>query len=168
MRHGVDISNFTTLSQKQADYLRFTQDFVIIGLQSARSARDFKARLQGMELQYYVDIPGRDLTIPDAGAMVWIDIEVGCFQDAQQVREQGTANTAAGMVTGIYGNRASIPPVFGDSTELAAYGCPLWYADYRPPDFASFQPFNGWDKPLIWQYSSDGLLGINCDLNLMP
>ncbi len=119
-----------------------------------------------LELQYYVDLPGRDLTIPDAGSVVWIDIEPGCFQDAQAVRDQGTANTAAGMVTGIYCSRNSLPPVFGDSTELADYPLPLWVADYRPPH--DFIPFSGWTTYALWQYWSNGYLGVNCDLSITP
>lgn len=121
-----------------------------------------------MELQYYVDLPGRDLSIPDPGSMVWIDIETGCFQDAQQVRDQGTANTAAGLGTGIYCNQPSLAPVFGDSTELADFGCRLFHAAYETPDFANFKPYNGWTKPDFWQWSSSGYMTpsglINCDM----
>ncbi len=123
-----------------------------------------------LELQYYVDLPGRDLTIPDPNSVVWIDIEPGCFQDAQDVRDQGTANTAAGMRTGIYCNRYSLAPVFGDSQELAPW--PLWLADYRPPDYQSFVPFNGWASPALWQWSSSGWMTpvglINADVSITP
>lgn len=121
-----------------------------------------------MELQYYVDIPGRDITIPDPGSMVWIDIEEGCFTDAQDVRDQGTANTAAGLASGAYCNPTSIAPVFGDSTELADYGLRLFHAAYEVPDFANFKPYNGWTKPDFWQWSSSGYMTpsglINCDM----
>lgn len=118
-----------------------------------------------LELQYYVDLPGRDLTIPDTGSVVWIDIEPGCFQSIEDVRAQGTANTAAGMATGIYGNRTSISAVVGDSTELSPW--PLWYADYRPPLWDTYTAFNGWDMlPALWQFWSGGYCGINCDLSI--
>ncbi len=121
-----------------------------------------------MELQYYVDIPGRDISIPDTGSMVWIDIEVGCFQNADDVRNQGTANTAAGLVTGIYCNQPSIAPVFGDSTELADFGLRLFHAAYEPPDWTKFQSYNGWLAPDFWQWSSGGYMTpsglINCDM----
>jgi len=119
-----------------------------------------------LELQYYHDLPGRDITIPDKGSVNWIDIEPGCFQKAQDVRDAGTRNTAAGMVTGLYCNATSLVPVFGNSQELSAW--PLWYADYRPPDFSTFVPFGGWVSPALWQFWSDGYLGINCDLSITP
>ncbi len=131
-----------------------------------------------LELQWYVDIPGRDLSIPNPGEWCWVDIEPGCFQDAQQVRDQGTANTTAGLPTGIYCGRYTLPAVFGDSTELADFGLPLWHAAYEPPDYQSFIPYNGWDKPALWQWSSAGFITgfdqhqnriiVNCDMNITP
>ncbi len=182
MRHGCDISNYTTLDQLRADYLRTTFDFVCIGLQNAAKARAFKALIAGdgagivPEFQYYVDLPGRDLSIASPNEWVWIDIERGAFEDAQAVRDQGSACTAAGLQTAIYCNKTSIQPVFGDSSELADWPCPLIYAGYRPPDFGTFQPFNGWASPAAWQYSSqgmrynkgDGYTSVNCDLLLAP
>lgn len=166
MRQGVDISNYTTLTTTQAELLRTTQDFVIVGLQDGAKARVFQSQLVGVELQWYVDRPGRDITIASPGDIVWIDIEPDCFVTAASVREQGTKNTSLGLRTGIYCNRTSIQNVFGDSSELADYGLPLWYANYIPPRWDWFQPFNGWNEPVIWQYSSGGFLGINCDLNV--
>jgi hypothetical protein len=127
-------------------------------------------------LQYYVDRLERDLTIPSPGDIVWIDIEAGCFQDAQQVRDEGTEQTAHGLVSSIYCNKYSLQPVFGDSSELAAFGCKLIYADYRPPDLRTFEPFNGWEMPEVWQYASAGLnfnkgqgiVTLNCDLLITP
>ncbi len=80
------------------------------------------------------------------------------------------------MQTAIYTNKTGIDPVFGDSTELADWPCPLIYADYRPPNFRKFVPFNGWASPAAWQYSSQGMryntatgyTSVNCDLLLAP
>lgn len=119
-----------------------------------------------LEVQYYADKPGRDLTIPDAGSVVWCDIEPDCFESQQEVRDFGTLVTGMGLRYGTYGNKTSIGAVFGSSDELAAW--PLWYADYRPPDFNTFDPFNGWTAPDLWQYWSDGYLGINCDMSITP
>lgn len=119
-----------------------------------------------LEIQYYVDLPGRDIGICDPGSVCWVDIEPGCFQDAQLVRIEGTRITNAGLRYGTYGNKTSIQPVFGESIELAEW--PLWVADYRPPDFAAFEAFNGWDSPALWQYWSGGYLGVNCDLSITP
>lgn len=121
-----------------------------------------------LELQYYVDKPGRDLRVPNKGSVVWIDVEPGCFTDPQAVRDQGTKNTAAGMKTGIYTGRWIFPTYYGASTELANYPCPLWYADYRPPDYSTFVPFNGWTKPALWQFYPDGYCGVNADLSITP
>lgn len=119
-----------------------------------------------LEIQYYADKPGRDLSICDPGSVVWCDVEPGCFQSVQDVRDFGTLVTERGLRYGTYGNKTSIAAVFGDSEELAAW--PLWYADYRPPDLATFEPFNGFQNPDLWQYWSDGYLGINCDLSITP
>ncbi len=71
-----------------------------------------------------------------------------------------------GLRYGTYGNRWSIVPVMGDSEELAPW--PLWYADYRPPDFSTFEPFLGWAEPALWQYYPDGYCGVNADLSITP
>lgn len=119
-----------------------------------------------IELQYYVDLPGRDLSICDPGSVVWVDIEVGCFQDADDVRAEGSRITEAGLRYGTYCNQTSLTPVFGSSNELSLW--PLWLADYRPPDYFTFVPFNGWTEPALWQYYPDGYVGVNCDLSITP
>lgn len=176
-RQGIDISNYTQLSQHSADWIRGYFDFVCIGLQDEIKARDFKAMIFGdgvnaPTFEWYSDKPGRDLSVCSPGEWHWIDIEHNCFEDAQAVRDQGTANTAAGLKTLIYCNETSIRPVFGTSTELADYGCELVYAAYVPPLPENFTPFNGWLTWRTWQCSSMGMvinrgLGseeINCDL----
>jgi hypothetical protein len=177
MRQGCDISNFTTLNQHSADFLHGYMDFVCIGLQDKIKARDFKAMIYGdgveaPDFEYYEDLPGRNLDICEPGQWVWIDIELGCFQDANAVRMQGTLNTDAGLKTLIYCNETSLQPVFGDSTELADFGCELVYAAYVPPLPKNWTPFNGWTQWREWQCSSMGMRinkgqggeDINCDL----
>lgn len=119
-----------------------------------------------LELQYYADRPGRDLSICDPGSVVWGDVEPGCFESAQDLRDFGTLVTSIGFRYGTYGNKWSIQALFGESEELAPW--PLWYADYRPPDFSTFEPFNGFTVPALWQYWSGGYCGINCDLSITP
>lgn len=119
-----------------------------------------------LEIQYYADKPGRDLSICDPGSVVWCDIEPGCFENAADVRAFGTLVTSLGLRYGTYTGRWIFPDVFGASEELAQW--PLWYADYRPPDFSTFEPFNGWTEPALWQYWSGGYCGINCDLSVTP
>lgn len=118
-----------------------------------------------LDLQYYCDLPGRDLSICDPDSVCWVDIEPGCFQDAQQVRDEGTRITEAGLRYGTYCGRYTLLPEF-EGGELSPW--PLWYADYRPPDFQTFQEFGGWLLPDLWQYWSDGYLGVNCDLSITP
>lgn len=165
MKQGIDISNFTSpLTAEQVAFIEANCSFAIIGLQSAGIALAQQSQLQNVQRMYYVDKLGRNLAIPEPDAVVAIDIESGCFTDDGDVVSEIATEIAHGLQVAVYGNRNSIPPVIGDSTALALY--PLWYADYRDPgDWSSFVPFNGWAKPWIWQYSSGGEFGINCDLD---
>jgi len=125
-----------------------------------------------LELQYYADRPGRDLTIPGPGSVVWGDWELGCFQVQQDLRDFGSLVTSMGLRYGTYCNRYSLQTgeAWGDSTELSPW--PLFYADYRAPDFATFVPFNGFTLPALWQWSSSGYMTpaglVNADVSLTP
>ena len=132
-----------------------------------------------MEFNWYAENPTTRFDPCLPGEWCAIAIEKGGFEDPDSVRRQGSIQTDAGLKTRIYTNKTGIYPVFGDSTELADYPCPLWYADYRPPVFSSFVPFNGWDAPVAWQWSSSGyrIPGtvhdshpriINCDMIVTP
>ncbi len=169
MRRGMDVSNYSSpFTQEQIDYIGANMDFVCIGLQDAKKARAFKAQLEplGVDLMYYIERPGRDLTIPDAGSVVWVDIEEGCFVERNETLAALQSVKDHGLTPYVYGNRYSIEPVFGQSTELSGY--PLVHAEYprdgHVPDMTEFSPYNGWEKPAIWQYSSGGVAGINADL----
>lgn len=181
-RLGADISNWTSLDQRQADWLHGLLDFVCIGLQDQYKARDFRDMINGdgvdaPEFQSYSDQPGRNMDSCRPGEWNWVDLEKGpFFKTPEEVRAQGTFNTSLGLKTAIYTNPAGFIPIFGLSTELADYGCPLIYADYRSPLWNTFVPFNGWDRPAAWQCSSMGLhlpqgfgfTDINCDLLVAP
>lgn len=165
---GGDVSNYTSpFTQEQLDFVRNNWQFAIIGLQSAGKAHLLKQQLlsTGVALEYYVDVPGRDLTDVDPGARVWVDVEVGCFTTIAGVNAELDRLYLAGYVPGIYCNRTSLRILDGNPGEQWAH-LPLWVADYRTPDLATFRPFNGWTAPAIWQYSSGGVAGINCDLNI--
>ncbi len=165
-RQGIDISNYTSpFSQPQLDYIKNNNLFVIVGLQNPVKAAAFIIQLQGVDLEYYVDKPGRDLSIPHPGARVWIDIEVGCFTQVSDVDNEIMLLQNEGFRPGIYCNRVSLQVLDGQPNPAWAT-LPLWYADYRDPRLDSFVPFNGWGLPTIWQYSSNGVAGINCDLNV--
>lgn len=118
-----------------------------------------------MEIRWYVDKPGRDLSLCRPNDRVYIDIEPGCFEDADDVRNEGTRLTNHRLVTGIYGNANSIPAVFGASKELAEWPCPLWLASWGVVPFRDFQPFMGWKMPEMWQVSEKGYAGVNLDVN---
>lgn len=169
---GLDISNYSavpTPEQVQC-WVDNRIEVVCIGLQNATKARAQQAALgDRFWKEYYVDLPGRDLTIPEPGAQVWIDVETGCFVRRLDVDNEVQRIRGAGLIPNIYGNEPSIIPVLGSSKVWA--GMPLIYANYpadeQPPDFATFKPFNGWTRPRAWQYTgSRDLCGVNVDLDV--
>lgn len=162
----LDVSNFTNpLTPEQLAYVDANVTGVIIGLQSSASARAFQQQFAHLKREYYVDRLGRDLSIPEPGSRVWIDIEAGCFTAEGDVLAEVQTELADGIQVGVYGNATSIVPVMGSSTVLSQY--PLWWANYGTPDEGRFAPFNGWTKPTIMQYSSNGVDGINADLDIV-
>lgn len=166
-----DISNFTTLPDStQQAYLKYNVAGIMIGLQDAGKAKDFKAMAieLGLERAYYADILGRDLTIPEDGSYCSIDIESGCFTSAGDVEQQIKDQIAELVQIMVYGNYNSITPVMGTDTRLSQF--PLHWANYGDRvqrDPRSFRPFLGWDKLMMQQYDSGGILGVNCDRNLL-
>lgn len=172
MKNWMDVSNYSQLfSQDQLDFIRTGDWGVCIGLQDAIKARDFRDQCHSINavIDYYVERPNRHIEIvDDPEGMVWVDIEPGCFVERNEANHERQRLRDAGLVPGIYGNKYSIAAVIGDSTEWASD--PLWYANYpndhHVPDLSEFVPFNGWDRPWGWQYSSLGIAGINCDLSI--
>lgn len=69
-------------------------------------------------------------------------------------------------VAGIYTGRWWWVPYTNDSHDFAYLL--LWYADYQHAAvvLAAFVAFGGWLKAHIWQYSSDGVLGLTADLDV--
>jgi len=120
------------------------------------------------EIRFYVDRPGRDLSLCSPGDKVYIDIEEGCFTEADEVRVEGTRLTNHRLITGIYCTRDSVAAAFGASTELADWPCPLWLASWYVEPYKSFSPLLGWKKPELWQVSEKGIAGINVDINFDP
>ena len=153
-----DVSNFTApWDQATCAYIQQRFKGVIIGLQSASKARAFKGQAisLGLERGYYVDVLGRDLSIPEDGSLCFIDIETGCFTQQLDVAQEVKAQLAEDVRIGIYGNETSILPVFPDPTGL--FGFPLYYANYGTPDFDRVAgAFGGKWQPLLLQYSSGG------------
>lgn len=66
---------------------------------------------------------------------------------------------------GIYTGRWWWPTYTGNTTEFSQDL--LWHAAYQntPPTIDQFIPYGGWLQPRVWQYSPNGTLGVNCDLN---
>lgn len=166
----LDISNYTgVLTAEQVAFIDANYSGVVIGLQNASIARQQQAQLQSVDRAYYVDLPGRDLTIPETNAYVFIDIEAGCFQSQRDVVYQIARIQTAGCRVGIYGNTGgnSIPAVMGNAN-LSQW--PLWYANYQltPPESPTLPtPFNGWTECMMWQWSDKGVAGITADLNVL-
>lgn len=171
-REWIDVSNFTApFTPDQLDFVKQTGRGVCIGLQDFTLAMAFRDQClaAGIDHDYYMDKPNRNLSGCEAGAEVYLDIEKGCLETKQETYDAGTAVTKAGLTAAIYGNKYSIQAVFGMSSELAYLK--LWYANYpndhHVPDISEFVPFNGWVAPEGWQYSSMGIAGINCDLSVL-
>jgi len=131
------------------------------------------------EIRFYVDLPGRDLGLCRPGDVVYIDIEPSCFESADDVRAEGTRLTNHRLTTGIYTNKAGLEPVFGASTELADWPCPLYFASWGVVPYQGFQPFNGYKEPHLWQVSPGavnvppgtmhgGIAGVNADMAFDP
>lgn len=97
---------------------------------------------------------------------MYIDIEPGCFMDADEVRGEGTRLTFHRLKTGIYTNVTPFQATFGASKECAEWPCPLWFASWNQIPYREFIGFNGWTKPELWQFSEKGFAGLNCDLSL--
>lgn len=172
MSLGLDISNYSgQLTQAQvACWAAQGVQFVIIGLQNAGIARQQQGMCRGFQRMYYVDLPGRDLFIPERESLVFVDIEPGCFEDEQLVAAEISRIGQHSLKPGIYGNETSIRPAIGTSAAYARF--PLFYANYpasgQPPNFDTFPAFNGWTRPLIWQYKgTTELCGVNVDLDIM-
>lgn len=165
IQYGGDVSNFTPpLTVDQQAFTDANWQRVCIGLQNSGRARDFQRQFAGLNREYYIERPNRDLTIPEPGSFVWIDVEEGCIVTLDEIRQCKALILGKGLKPCIYGNETSIKPVIGESTEFS--DLPLIYANYGAPDFNRFRPFNGWTKARCIQYSSDGVAGINCDLDM--
>lgn len=167
---GLDVSNYSgRLTQAQVDcWWDSGIRVVCIGLQNPVIARQQQSMCGRFWREYYVDLPGRDLTIPEAGSQVWVDVETGCFVRRKDVDDEVALIQSLGLLPNIYGNEPSIAPVLGSSQAWS--DLPLIYANYPagglPPDFNTFNPFNGWTRPRGWQYKgTTDLCGVNVDLD---
>lgn len=182
----LDISNYTLpLTPAQLAYIKQYNVGVTIGLQDAAKAAAFQMQLDALQdyapagqgyhpkIDYYVDKPGRDLSICPPGALIWLDVEKDCLDTPDALIAASNQVLLANLRRGFYGNEESVAPVIGASMAYAAL--PLWYPDYRFPDWTTFKPFNGFTRPKRWQYSDAGLPGdsfgpgeasLNCDLSL--
>ncbi len=171
----IDCSNFTaSWTPAQLAYLHDNVAGVVIGLQDAAKARDFQAQAIsiGLERAFYVDIPGRDLTIPEPGSYCFVDIEPGCFETWILAFVELAKIRDAGLREGVYCNETSLRTVgIGPGTDLSPYT--LWYANYqssRPTSNVLPVPFNGWTSCLMWQWSNQPppeVPDLNVDRNML-
>ncbi len=104
---------------------------------------------------------------------LWLDCEDGVAgRAATEVGRliESAVGGAGDFPVGVYTGRWWWQPATGDSAAFAHL--PLWHAEYTSspallPDFDSFQPYGGWQRPLVWQYrGSTTLAGVTVDLNL--
>jgi hypothetical protein len=154
--YGGDVANYTApFDPNQLAWINANWDFGIIGLQFQGVAIAFQAQLERQRRGYYLDLPGRDLGIPERGSPAWIDVEPGCFQSIADIDRAVNAALQKNLVPGIYGNPTSLLPVIGNSTRYASL--PLWWPNFGTPDLTRFLPFNGWTKATVMQYSSAGV-----------
>ncbi len=167
----IDVSNFSQpFTAEQLAFLQQNNIGVCIGIQNTAKAKAFLAQVLsiGVPFDFYADKARRDFSFCPAGSMIWEDVETGCMTTRAEVNEALAKHDAAGLDANIYGNYASIFPVIGDSDEWSLRR--LWYANYpsdhHVPTAAEFSPFNGWTMCEGWQYSTLGIAGINCDLDV--
>ncbi len=184
MRRGVDVSNFSgaIVASKAAELRAAGYTFAIVGAQVDGSGHSFTQgqidalRAGGIEVLGVYELlywDNRDLDRMDHalsfGLPVWLDCESDPGNLAPEHQVVGKINSAVTYLgakcAGIYTGKWWWEPKTGNSTAFAAL--PLWHAGYQREPFVDFAPYGGWAKPAIWQYSSGGLPGLNCDLNAM-
>lgn len=170
MSLGFDVSNFTNpLTELQLTQLKQSHSFAVIGIQDGVKARAFVDQLAPFRQEFYIDLPMRDWSIFPPGARAFIDIERGCYTRRHDVDTDLNLLERSGFRPGIYCNQESLK-VLDAPPDPAWSRYPLWYAAYpldgHVPLLREFKPFNGWTRPVHWQYSSKGIYGINCDLNV--
>lgn len=113
---------------------------------------------------------------------LWLDVEESSDSASPEdtvaaLRRCVAECEAAGVEAGIYTRANSYQDHVGDSTAFAHL--PLWHAGYlgqgpdldmsrMPADFEGFRPYNGWQRPLIWQWwNTTTFGGHSVDLNVM-
>ncbi len=176
----IDISNYTSPLTPEQQIFANERTAVVIGIQDSVKARAFQQQLTIVPKQYYIDLPRRDWTIFPwySQTKVWLDIEIGCYTRVQDVDMDLLLLDNIGCRAGIYCNKESLKVL--DGSPNPNWGNrPLWYADYGParnpyspthlPTLDNYTPFSPWNEgqiPEMWQYSSAGVNGINCDLNI--
>lgn len=105
--------------------------------------------------------------------MLWHDIEGPkyfgeCPENRKFLQEALAEGERRGIRQGIYSSASQWQPIMCGAEEFSHY--PLWYAHYdNRPDFSSFRPFGGWDRPVMKQYmGTTDLCGTQVDLNFYP
>ena len=179
---GLDVSNFTgNIGTSKATELKAAGfDFAIVGAQIDAQGHSFTQnqiddlRAGGLEVKGVYELlywDDRDMQRMDHamsfGLPVWVDCEWQALLSPADTaaRIKAAVDHLGSYLAGIYTGRWWWVPSTGDSQ--AFRDLPLWHAEYRPDPFASFTHYGGWGEPTIWQYSDQGILGLNCDLNQM-
>lgn len=181
---GVDVSNFTGVpspDQLAALYAKGYR-FAIPGTQTGLDGNCYTAgqiaafQTAGFQVPaVYVFLywdgndPGRVTDAMKYGLPVWLDCEWKQAQVAPPTVIGQAVVSLGQQCAGIYTGSWWWVPFMQNSSELSYL--PLWHAAYfddgHVPAFSEFQPYGGWAKPTIWQYSSGGDAGLNADLDVM-
>lgn len=188
-RRVLDFSNYSGATPNVAALVAAGWDGVILGTQNPMTTRSQYQTCQAAGLNVdglyvFVYWDGEDARrLHDAVTLagefdlkVWLDCEWhttgypggGPAPSPSRILElirQYKAQLGS-FYAGIYTGGWWWPGYTGNTTEFA--GDPLWHAAYQTtePNFDTFRPYGGWQRPTLWQYSSGGDQGVNADLNI--
>jgi len=78
----------------------------------------------------------------------------------------------SGVKCGVYSNANEWSSLFGGLQYSYGTNLPLWYPRYpysQSPSLSDYQPFGGWNSPVMKQYIGDkAICGVNTDVNYAP
>jgi hypothetical protein len=188
MDHALDVSNYSGVfgAEAVACWRALGYQHLVCGTQRPEiTHRQLEAALGGgMTVDAYVYLYWRFAIAEQVRAAfdtiagvnvgrLWLDCEdaPGGRPPHEIVDLISQAASACGQFPhGIYTGRWWWEPNTANSTAFSHL--PLWHAEYTPapsvlPDFAAFQGYGGWTRPLMWQYQgTTQVCGISVDLNL--
>jgi len=105
---------------------------------------------------------------------IWFDIEGPQYWSSNPqdninfISAMAQQAKSLGQNVGVYTSNSQWTPITGGWTGLSTYS--LWYAHYdNNPSFDDFNPFGGWNNPVMKQYQGDATLcSVDLDLDYYP